>query len=73
MVVLATVVLGQSLPLDELALGDAGVLHRGLNHAHAVVLQVVVEDHRPHAIVLVGGVLHGLLEVAIEAKHLMGE
>lgn len=62
--------LWQTLPFDPFALRYAGVWHCGLYDAHGVVLQVVVDDHGPDAVVLLRGVLDVFLEVAMEAQYL---
>lgn len=68
----ATVTLGETLALDPFSLWYPGIRHRGLHNAHGVVLQVVVDDHWPNAVVLLRGVEDVLLEVAMEAQHLEG-
>lgn len=62
--------LRQALAFDSLSLRNARVWHRRLHDAHGVVLQVVVDDHRPDAVVLLWGVEDVFLEVAMEAQHL---
>jgi hypothetical protein len=68
---LTLVVLGKLVASDELALRYARVLHRVLVHLHGVVLEVVQDGDGSHAIELVRALVHGLLEVAVEAEHLL--
>ena len=64
------VILGQTMALDQLSLGYPRILHRRLRDEHAVVLQVVVDDHRTNAVLLIRRVQHFLLKVSIETQHL---
>lgn len=72
-VALAAFILGQSLPFEPFSLRYPGVLHQGLEDAHAVVLQVVVDDHGAHAAHVLRGKPDLLLKVRVEAQHLRGK
>ena len=48
------VILGQPLPLDELALGDPTVVHHRLHHRNGVILKVIEDADLPDSEVLVG-------------------
>ena len=66
----ALVVLGHPVALEEDALGDAAVRLPGLLHVNRLVLEVHVDGALAHAVVLHRALGHGLLEVAVPAKHL---
>ena len=60
------IILWEPLPLDELALGDPTIVHHRLHHRDGVILKVVEDAHLPNSKVLVGRLMHCLLEVGIE-------
>lgn len=72
-VMLSTFILWQLLAFDPLPLWYPRILHYGLNDAHAVILKVVVNNHRPYAVLLFRGVLDIFLKVGIVAQHLQGK
>lgn len=67
---LSVFVFGKTVALDPLPLRYPRVLHGGLVHLHGVVQQVVVNDHRPHAVHLLSRILAVLLEVRKKTQHL---
>lgn len=73
LVMLSTLILGQPLAFDPFPLRYARVLHSGLNDAHAVILQVVVNDHGAHAALLFRGKQDRFLKVCVVAQHLQDE
>ena len=60
------IILREPLPLDQLALGYPTVVHHRLYHRDGVILKVVEDAHLPNSKVLVGRLMHCLLEVGIE-------
>lgn len=66
----SVLVFGQSLTFDEFPLRNSGVFHGRLSHAHAVVLQVIINYYRTNADALIRGVQHILTEVTVETQHL---
>lgn len=70
MVMLATLILGQTLTFDPLSLSYPRILHHGLNDANTVILKVIVNAHRPHAVLLFWGGQDILLKVCIKMQNL---
>mmetsp|Transcript_111056 Transcript_111056/g.265084 ORF Transcript_111056/g.265084 Transcript_111056/m.265084 type:complete len:738 (-) Transcript_111056:71-2284(-) len=64
---------GEAMATNQLALGHAAVVLLGLLDLASVVLQVVVDRHLPHTVVLQVRLDHRLLEVAAEAQHVAVE
>lgn len=70
LVMLSTFIFGQPLAFDPFPLRYARILHSGLNDAHAVVLQVVVNDHGTHTVLLFRGKQDVFLKVRVVTQHL---
>lgn len=70
MVILSIFILWQTLPSEPIPLYYPGILHPGLDDAHAVVLKVVINHHSAHSVLLYRGVQNTFLEVCIVAQHL---
>lgn len=67
LVMISSFILGQTLAFEPFPLRYPRILHPGLNDAHAVILEVVVNDHGAHAVVFLRGVQDVFLKVCIEA------
>lgn len=67
---ISALILCQTLALEPHPLYKPGVLHRGLNNAHAVIFKVVVNDHGAHAILLFRGMKYVLRKICKKAEQL---
>mmetsp|Transcript_62851 Transcript_62851/g.142028 ORF Transcript_62851/g.142028 Transcript_62851/m.142028 type:complete len:559 (-) Transcript_62851:19-1695(-) len=60
----------ETVASDQLPLGDTAVVLSGLNDLAGVVLEIVVNHHLTHSVVLEVGLDHGLLEETVESQHM---
>lgn len=70
LVKISTLVLCQTLALEPLPLYKPGVLHSGLDNAHAVIFKVVVNDHGAHTILLFRRIKHILRKIRKKTEQL---